>query len=155
MLLSGAHHPAVHTRHAQAVTPLNLNGTLNVISSATTQTQNADGSTTMVAPVQGQLGAMGAVRGVWMENTDTLGQDAGPDTVRLNNSQGTIVLSFNNAQSGRPHRTAQGTVYYQHNQRLIGGLGAYNRSSETGTINLNLNPTHKTVVSMTIQSKSG
>jgi hypothetical protein len=159
MLLSGLHHPVAHhsqrPHHAAvAKTSLVLDGTLTVNNNAATQTQNPDGSTTVTVPVAGQLGAMGQVRGMWSENVDSLGQMSGPDTIRLDNSQGAILLSFNNGNAGRPHRNAQGHVYYQHNQILTAGRGAYANSTENGTIELVLNNSKKSTVQMTIQSRS-
>src|SRR5271166_2434893 len=101
-LLSRAHvHVAVARAGRPALTPVVLNGALNVDNNpiATTTTQNEDGSMTTSVPVTGQLGALGDVRGIWNETVDSFGDYEGPDTLTLHTSNGALVVAFNNANS--------------------------------------------------------
>lgn len=157
-LLSGAHAARAHAARAHAApaavgAPLVLDGTLTANNrAASTNTNTAGGYTTSV-PVSGQLSGLGLVHGVWSESTDSLGQYLGPDTVALHGSQGSFTVAFSNATPGPAHRTGPHSVYYSHAQRLSSGSGAYAGARESGTIDLNMNASHTTVVSLTLTSK--
>lgn len=152
-LLSRAHLAPHHAIHAAVSTPLVLDGTLTVDSKDRALTMNTDGSSTTTAPVAGQLGALGAVRGVWSETTDAYGQSGGPDTIRLHNTQGAFVVTFNNVNNGHGHPVGHGAVYYQHTQQVHGGTGAYAHSVEHGTIQVTTNKSRSDVVSLTLSSR--
>ena len=152
-LLSRAHALVAHAARAHAATgaPLVLNGTLNVNMHAATSLTNLDGGTTISAPVSGTLAGLGQVRGVWYEGTDQFGDYAGPDTITLRGSQGGFTIAFSNASSGPAHRNGH-RVYYQHAQHVVSGSGAYARAAESGSIDLNENPAHTSVASITLGS---
>ena len=155
-LLSRAHAAApaarVHATPAIAGAPLVLDGTLTVNNHAATTDTNLDGGYTTSVPVSGQLSGLGKVRGVWYESTDEFGDYLGPDTVTLRDAQGGFTIAFSNASSGPAHKNGH-TVYYQHAQRFDGGSGAYAGATEKGSIDLNMNPKHTTVVSLTLSSE--
>src|SRR5262249_11489307 len=115
---------------------------------------NDDGSLTTSTPVTGVLGALGKVRGVWNESTDAYGEYSGPDTLQLRNSQGAIVVTFSTANLGKAHRTAQGAVFKPLPQRVVAGSGAYARATESGTIQMGTDPSHKAVETMTLASRN-
>src|ERR1700727_576359 len=73
-------HPAPAVK-AKPVVPLVLDGTLTVNNKASSSSINQDGGMTTSIPVSGSLGALGTVRGVWSENTDSFGEYEGPDTL--------------------------------------------------------------------------
>jgi hypothetical protein len=156
-LLSQAH-VAVAVAHAHATPaaagPIMLNGTLTVDNKHATSMTNVDGSSTSVVPVSGQIGALGAVHGVWDNSVDTYGDYAGPDTLSLHNSKGSIVLTFNEQNAGGGHALGHGAVTYMHTQRLYRGSGAYAGASESGTIALATNKARSLIASMTLQSQS-
>lgn len=152
LLLSHGHPGAGHHHRVAAKTPLDVSGTLTVDNKAVTSNMNPDGTTTTSAPVVGQVAGLGQVRGLWNETTDSSGSISGADTIQLRNGRGMVVIGFNNQIHGRPHRTSSGAVYYQHNQRILSGSGAYARSRETGTIQLTTNTAHTHVESITLQS---
>jgi hypothetical protein len=152
-LLSRAHIAPHHAIHAAIVTPLVLDGTLAVDVKGRALTMNTDGSSTTSAPVAGQLGALGQVRGVWTETTDPYGGSGGLDTLRLHNAQGAFVVTFNNQNNGRPHRLGHGVVYYQHPQQVHGGIGAYAHAVEHGTIQITTSNARSQVVSLTLSSR--
>ena len=99
-----------------AATPVVLNGTLNVDNNpnATTTTTNEDGSMTTSVPVAGQLGALGEVHGLWDETVDSFGDYEGPDTLTLHDSNGALVVAFNNASSTPADVKVRGAVSYEH-----------------------------------------
>jgi hypothetical protein len=154
-LLSKVHPGAAHPVHAAVVaTPLVLSGTLAIDTKATSTINNLDGSMSQVTPVVGVLGALGEVHGVWTESVDSFGEYEAPDTIQLRNSQGAFVIEFNNANPGKAQKLGHGAVYYQLAQRVVDGTGAYARSSETGTIQLDGIGARKGIVGMTLSSRT-
>jgi hypothetical protein len=156
-LLSGAHaaraHAAgAHARPAAVGAPLVLDGTLIADNRAATTNTNMDGGYTTSVPVSGQLSGLGKVHGVWYESTDAYGDYVGPDTVTLHGSQGSLTIAFSNATPG-PARKDGPTVFYEHAQRFDGGSGAYAGAAEKGSIDLNMDPKHTTVVSLTLNTQ--
>lgn len=156
-LLSGAHaaraHAArAHAAPAAAAAPLVLDGTLTVNNRAASTDTNLSGGYTTSAPVSGQLGGLGKVRGYWVESSDGFGNYMGPDTITLRGAQGSVTVSFNDGTPGPAHRRGH-TVYYQHAQHARGGSGAYAGATEAGTIDVNMNAAHTTVVSLTLQGQ--
>jgi hypothetical protein len=135
-----------------AAAPLVLEGTLTVNNRAAMSVANLDGSSTTSVPVSGRLAGLGVVRGAWNESTDPYGDYQGPDTIHLRDAQGTFTVVFSNQSPGPAHRAGARTVYYQHNQRVQGGTGAYARARESGTLNLNMNAAHSAVASLTLNS---
>jgi hypothetical protein len=111
---------------------------------------NTDGSSTTTVPVSGPFGALGEVRGTWNESTDPYGDYQGPDVLRLHDSKGSFVLTFNNQNPGPAHPYGHGTVYYEHTQRLYTGTGAYARATESGTIEIVANTAKTTVESLVL-----
>ena len=154
-LLSRVHpiapHRPIHA-HAAITTPLALDGTLAVDYKDRSLSMGTDGSSTTTAPVAGQLGALGEVRGVWTETTDPYGNSGGPDTIRLHNAQGAFVVTFNNVNNGHGHPLGHGAVFYQHPQQVHGGTGAYAHSIEHGTVQVATNNTRTEIVSLTLSS---
>jgi hypothetical protein len=146
-----AHAARAHAAPAVAAAPLVLDGTLTVNNRAATSTTNLDGGYTTSVPISGQLAGLGEVRGVWYESTDSLGNYLGPDTITLRGTQGGFTIAFSNASCGPAHRNGH-TVYYQHAQHAVSGSGAYAGAAESGTIDLNENPAHTSVVSLTLSS---
>ncbi len=156
-LLSRAHvHVAVAHVARPAATPVVLNGTLTVDNnpSATTTTQNEDGSMTASVPVAGQLGALGQVHGIWNETVDSFGDYEGPDTLTLHDSNGALVVAFNDASSKPADVKVRGAVSYEHPQMVYGGTGAYARVSESGTIELTTNAARTEIVSLTLHTQN-
>ena len=152
-LLSTVHYSAAH--HAAATVPVVLSGTLSVNNHATTSAMNGDGSSTVTAPLKGQVGGMGQVRGIWEETTDSFGGFSGPDMIRLHNAKGTVVLTFDNQNSASPHRDANGAFYYEHTQRALGGTGAFAHAAESGTIQLLMRTPKANVNSIVLNSQGG
>ena len=151
-LLTGS--VAAHVHPAPAVAaPLVLDGTLTVNNRAAMSVTNMDGSSTTSVPVSGSLAGLGKVRGVWYESVDPYGIYQGPDTIRLRAARGTFTVAFSNQSPGPAHRSGAHTVYYQHNQRVQGGTGAYARARESGTLDLNMNAAHSAVASLTLTSE--
>jgi hypothetical protein len=156
-LLSRAHvHVAVAHALRPPATPVVLNGTLNVDNNpnATTTTTNEDGSMTTSVPVAGQLGALGEVHGIWDESVDSFGDYEGPDTLTLHDSNGALVVAFNNASSTPADVKVRGAVSYEHPQMVYGGTGAYARASESGSIELTTNAARTQIVSMTLHTQN-
>jgi hypothetical protein len=153
-LLSAIHRAPAHDQPAPGTVPLVFDGTLMVGNKSPMSTMNQDGSTTTSVPVAGRLGTLGEVRGVWNESVDQFGDYLGPDTLRLHTANGTFLVAFDNASSGRAHRVAKGVVYYQHPQRVYNPTGAYAGQVESGTIDLNLNRAHTHVMSLRLQTET-
>jgi hypothetical protein len=153
-LLSKVHLAVNHVAAAAVPIPLVLVGTLTVNNRQATSTENADGSTTNITPVSGQLGSLGEVRGVWNESTDAFGDYQGPDTLRLRASKGEFVLIFYNQSPGPAHPNGHGTVYYEHNQTLYTGTGAYTKAYESGTIKMVSNAAKTAIVSLELNSQT-
>jgi hypothetical protein len=152
-LLSKVHVAVAHATPA-ATGPIVLNGTLTVDSKRATMMTNADGSSTSVVPVSGQIGALGTVHGVWDNTVDAYGDYVGPDTLALHNSKGGVLLSFNDLNAGGGHALGHGAMTYMHTQRLYRGSGAYTGASESGTIALATNKARSLIASMTLESQS-
>ncbi len=156
-LLSVAHaHAAVAHAARPATTPVVLNGTLTVDNnpSATTTTENEDGSMTTSVPVAGQLGALGEIHGIWNESVDSLGNYEGPDTLTLHASNGAVVVAFNDASSKPAGVKVHGAVTYEHPQMALAGSAAYARPTESGTIELTTNAARTQIVSLTLHTQS-
>lgn len=153
MLLAKAHVVVPDVRPAAASAPLVLNGTLNVVSAATSSKTNDDGSKTSWTPVVGRLGALGQVRGSWSQNTDDMGNTEGRDTLRLRAPGGTLVLTFSRQDLGNPHPAGHGAIYYQVSQQLRSGTGAYAGASEFGTIRITTDSEQTVVKSLTLQTR--
>lgn len=147
------HHPRVHARPTIAAATLVLDGTLTVNNRGANSVPNLAGGMTNSVPVSGQLGSLGQVRGTWYESSDSFGNYVGPDTLVLHAAHGGFTVSFNNAAPGPAHPSGHGTVYYQHPQRAGSGTGAFAGAREIGTIDLNMNHGHTTVVSLTLSTK--
>jgi hypothetical protein len=145
-----ASHPAAHHKQVEPVTPLVLNGTLSVETAKMSEIENADGSTTTTLPVSGKLGDLGNFHGTWYETMDQYGDYEGPDTIQLKGVKGAIVIAFSNATTGKAYQSGPKSFYYQHNQILLEGSGAYKRTSESGTIELNTNASKESLTSITI-----
>jgi hypothetical protein len=152
-LLSRAHAAIAHAQPA-AAGPIVLNGTLTVDNKAATTEMNADGSSTTVFPVSGQLGALGTVHGLWDNSVDAYGDYLGPDTLSVHNAKGGVLLTFNNQNTSGGHAPVHGPASYTHTQRLDRATGAYGRASETGTITLATNKARSLVVSLSLVSRS-
>ena len=153
-LLSRAHGLAAHSRRAHAApaaAPLVLDGTLTVDMHAATSLTNLDGGTTISAPVSGTLAGPGELSGVWYESTDQFGEFAGPDTITLRGPRGGFTIAFSNASPGPAHRSGH-RVYYRHPQHIVSSSGAYAGAAERGWIDLNENPGHTSVASITLGS---
>jgi hypothetical protein len=152
-LLSRVHVAVAHATPA-AAGPIAVKGTLTVDNKGATTAMNADGSSTSVVPVSGQLGALGTVHGVWDNSVDAYGDYLGPDTLSLHNSKGSILLTFNDQNPHGGRALGQGAVSYMHTQRLYRGGGAYTGASESGTIALATNKARSLITSMTLESQS-
>jgi hypothetical protein len=153
-LLSGAHARVPHAGRAHAApaaagAPLVFSGTLTVVNKMASADTNLDGGYTTSVPVVGQLSGVGHVHGVWYESTDQMGGYVGPDTITLHGAGGNFTIAFSNASPGPAYRNGK-TVYYRHAQHVPGGSGAYAGATESGTIDLNENRQHTSVVSMTL-----
>jgi hypothetical protein len=153
-LLARVHVTVAHPASAMDVVPLVLNGSLAVDDRAAITSMNVDGSTTTSVPVAGRLGTVGEVRGVWNESVDTYGNHDGPDVLRLQNSKGTLVITFNNENPGKATFLAPGNVYFPHTQRLFAGTGAYAHALESGTIEVISNAAKTVVKSLALNSQS-
>jgi hypothetical protein len=152
-LLSRAHLAIAHPRAAAVVAvPVSLSGTLAVDNNAVSSTQNSDGSSTTSVPVAGQLGTLGVVHGLWNETADSFGDVQGLDALRLNTSQGGLIVVFNNQTSGPPHRMGHGTVFYEHPQRILEGTGSLAHASESGSIEVVTNGAKRIVESLILKS---
>jgi hypothetical protein len=148
-LLSRGHIPA-QSKPAVAVTPLAINGTLKINNNGTKTSTDAQGNLTVSTPVSGQLGAMGKVRGMWNESSDSEGDYIGPDTLQLHNAKGSFVVAFNADNPGQLHPIAGGGANYEHIQRIVSGAHAYAGVKESGSIELTTNSARTVVESMTI-----
>jgi hypothetical protein len=151
--LMTASHAATAHHAANPAAPLVLNGTLTVHARAETQTQNIDGSSTILMPVTGTIATLGKVHGQWAETTDAYGDYQGPDTIGLSNPKGSVIIAFNNANPGTAHPNGPKAFYYQHPQVLYTASGAYKHSTESGTIDINTNASKSDVTSITLTSK--
>jgi hypothetical protein len=153
-LLSRAHIAVTHHPAAAVATPLVLSGTLAVNNNAASTTMNPDGSSTTSIPVAGKLGALGEVRGVWNETVDSFGNISGPDTLRLHDPKGTLVIAISAQNSGRARLVGHGAVAYQRAQRFYGGTGAYAHGSESGSVELITNDAKSHVVSLVFDTQN-
>ena len=153
-LLSAARAIAPHTMPMIAAAPVVLDGTLTVDNQGATSSNNADGSSTSSTPVAGHLAALGKVRGVWNESQDAFGDSTGVDVLRLHNSKGSIIITFNTLNTVKAEPAAHGALYYSRAQKLYSGTGAYAGATESGMINLTTNHGRNQIVSLTIESTS-
>jgi hypothetical protein len=147
-LLTAAHAAAHHV--VQPKTALDLTGTLSVQTSKMSEIQNSDGSVTTTLPVSGKLGNLGSLHGTWYETVDAYGDYEGPDTIDLKSPKGELEIAFSNANPGKAIQAGPKAYYYQHNQTLLAGTGAYKRTSESGKIDLNTNGSKNSIVSVSI-----
>jgi hypothetical protein len=152
-LLSKIHAAVAHAAPGTAG-PIVLSGTLSVDNKGAATTMNADGSSTNVVPVSGQVSPLGAVHGVWNNSVDPFGNYMGPDTLYLHSGKGGVLLTFQDANSGGGHAQGHGAVSYTHTQRLYRGSGACAGASESGTIELTTNKARSLIVSMTLESQT-
>ena len=105
-LLSGARHVTAHAKPAVGTTPLVLNGTLTVVNTDQTTTEDEDGDVTTSTPVVGQLGILGKVHGIWNESADEFGGYEGPDTIQLRTAKGTFIVAFSEQNTSSVHHLA-------------------------------------------------
>jgi hypothetical protein len=155
-LLSKTHVTVPHTVPANIVTPIVLSGTVAVDNNtnAAVTTMNPDGSETRSLPIAGRLGTLGKFRGVWNETVDAYGFINGPDVLRLHDSEGTMIIVFNDATPGATHAAAHGSIETEQTQKLYSGTGAYARSSEIGSIDLVSNRAQTQVVSLVLHTQN-
>ncbi len=134
--------------------PIVLDGTLKVEYGAhgSALMRNANGSKTRSIRVAGQLGSLGRVHGIWDESVDVYGNYDGPDTLRLMNSKGKIVVSFFNQNSPRGVAKLASSTSYEHAQQVVGSAGAYAGATETGSIVLTTSATGRHVVTLTLHT---
>jgi hypothetical protein len=139
-----------------SVRPIELSGTLVVDNKANAVVTNVnmDGSTTTSTPVAGHLGTIGKVRGAWSVTKDIFGDPDGLDTLRLHNSNGSLILKFKGEQAARAHPAGHGAVDYEYAQRLYDGTGAYAGTSETGTITMTTDASRSKLYRITLVSRA-
>jgi hypothetical protein len=134
--------------HAAApVTPLSLTGTLDVELGQASTVVNYDGSETTTVPVEGRLGTLGKITGLWTHSLDQFGDYQGPDTLvlRAHNSKGSFTISFDDNNVGTTAKPiGHGESFYQHGQKITGGSGDFARVSEHGSIELILETNKET-----------
>lgn len=145
-----------HLAPAPAPVPVMLTGSLLVDTNpkATTSTVNADGSRTTAVAVNGQLGAMGQVSGVWSSTSDAYGDGTGLEALRLHNAQGSIILEFSEQNLGRAMPAGHGAIYHEVAQRVYSGTGAYARASENGSIQLITNRAQTVIETLSIHTRA-
>ncbi len=148
-----AHHAVVHAT-AVAAAPLVIDGTLSVNNRSAVMTTNPDGSSTSETPVSGVLGSMGKFQGTWYESVDAYGSYQGPDTIQLHNSKGAILIAFNDQNPVKAGSSSQSALARVYSQKVLGGAGAYAKATETGTVEVVLNPAKTGVKTMELQSQS-
>ena len=148
-LLSRAH-VAAHGRPAVALTVLPLTGTLTVENKASMTSTDAQGDVMSSTPIVGQLGTLGEVRGTWSTESDQYGDYMGPDTLRLHNARGSVVVLFSEQNTSSVQHLAGGATATVHPQLAGNGTRAYARTRESGTITLTTNSARTVVVSMTL-----
>jgi hypothetical protein len=132
---------------------LTLDGTLAVNNAAEFSTMNADGSTTTSIPVRGQLGAAGAVRGVWNQTVDATGAITGVDVLRLHNAKGSLIVVFDNQAQEQAQRVSRGVFSSPHTQMLYDDTGTFTGDSERGTIDV-VTRANKQVADLVLDSNS-
>jgi hypothetical protein len=93
---------------------------------------------------------MGKVHGTWSESTDQFGDYLGPDTIEFGNSQGTYTIAFDSANLKNGHKIGKETIFPPLGQQLDGATGLYAKASETGSIQIILNPSKGVAETMTI-----
>ncbi len=147
-------HPAVHSVPAVIITPVALNGTLTVDNKAASSSMDAYGDSTTTIPVSGTISTLGAVKGVWNESEDSTGNYLAPDTLKLRNAQGAIVITFNSAVKSKVHRLTPTTLGYDVAQRLYAGTRAYTKDSESGTLEMITNNAQNAVKNITLTSST-
>lgn len=162
-LLSRAHlaavhaHARVHAHPAAAAVsvPLVLDGTLAVDNRAATVTStNGFGGETISSPVAGVLNGLGKVHGQWNEEIGSFATALGPNSLVLQNRQGTFTIEFGAVSRSQAHRTASGAVINPIAQKVTISSGAYAKSKEVGTIVLTTNRALSLVESMTLATTS-
>ncbi len=141
--------------HAAAAAPLVLNGTLLVDNNpnATTQTQNADGSTTTAVVVMGQLGSLGPVSGYWTDTVDAYGDSTGTDVLRLHDAEGSFILAVNTQNASKAYPAGRGAVYHEYSQQLYDGTGAYAGHTETGSVKMTTNRAQTVIMTLELHTK--
>ena len=152
-LMAKVHPAAAPVVHAEVVTPLVLDGTLVIDNKATAMSQDGLGDSYQETPVSGVLLGVGKVKGDWTESADSYGDPLGPDTIQLQNGQGSFTINFSTANHGSPHKTATGVESFKSlTQHVHGGTKAYAHATETGTITVNTNASGKVDETMTLTS---
>ncbi|HWE39490.1 MAG TPA: hypothetical protein VG406_23265 [Isosphaeraceae bacterium] len=151
MLLSRGHHARVHV--AAVAPPLMLDGTLAVNNGGAATTMNPDGSTTTVTAVSGTLGTLGAVHGTWDVTVDSSGNNVGPDTMRVRNASGSVLLAFDELSPGPIHRVKHGPASMEHGLQVVGGTGAYAHASGIAAITMTTNNARTGIVSLAISPR--
>ena len=69
--------------------------------------------------------------------------------------KGTFIITFSNREPGTScTRTGNGTVYYQHTQRVDRGTGAFAASLESGSIQLVTNHAKKLIQSLVLETST-
>jgi hypothetical protein len=147
-----SHSGATAATSATGYTPLVLDGTLMVDQKAAQSNMNADETMTTTAPVAGRLGTLGKVTGSWIETTNTLGAVENPDILRLHDSKGSLIILFNNTNTGKPTVISKGTSYFQHVQDLYVGTRAFAQAAENGTIQVVTSAKQQSVTSLVLTS---
>ena len=162
-LLSRAHHVVAHPRahaHAKPVAaavsvPLVLDGTLAVDNKAATTTSvSGFGGETISSPVSGVLNGLGKVHGQWNEEIGSFATALGPNSLVLQNKQGSFIVKFGAVHRNQAHKTATGAVIDPIAQAVASGTGAYAKAKESGTITLTTNKALSLVGSMTLHTTS-
>jgi hypothetical protein len=157
-LLSKVDHPTAEAVHkpapvpAAVAMPLDLDGTLVVDMKDSSQSTDDEGDQTTMVPVTGYLGTMGKVHGVWSESVDEFGDYLGPDTIEFANAKGTYTIAFNTANLGNARKIGKESVFPTLAQQLDGATGIYAKATETGSIQVILNPSKGVAETMTIVS---
>ncbi len=152
-LMTAAHRVArPHATPMIAGTPLVLTGTLAVDNSLSSSIDNPDGSTTTSTPLAGNLSSLGKVQGVWNSTVDEFGDQAGPNVLRIANSKGSVIITFNTATTAKAHAAGHGSVYYARAQKLYTATGAYAGDTESGMLDMTSNDSKSDIVSVTLKS---
>ena len=152
-LLAASHHVVgPHSTPMIAGTPLVLSGTLAVDSNLTSSIGNGDGSSTTSTPLEGNLGSLGRVTGVWNESVDSFGEASGLNVLRLQTGKGSLIITFSTVNTAKAHPAGHGEVYYARAQKLLTGTGAYAKAKESGMLDLTTNAARSEIASVTLKS---
>jgi hypothetical protein len=151
-LLTKLHHGDVNHPAAEVTTPIALDGILNLDENAATGSGNSSGGTTMSTPVAGELAGLGKFHGTWKTSEDSTGGYIGPDTLRITNGKGSLLIEFNQITPAPAYPTPTGGYYYQDPERLAKGTGVFAGNSEHGTIKLYTTASRAVVVALGLSS---